>query len=60
MTELTRDLEYQRGFERAVPGKLSNEKFVGGAPAAVVDAERKKLADAQARIAILEETLGKL
>jgi valyl-tRNA synthetase len=58
--KLTKDLEYQRGFERAVLGKLSKEKFVSGAPAAVVEAERKKLADAQARIVILEETLGKL
>jgi len=58
--KITKDLEYQRGFERAVSGKLTNEKFVSGAPAAVVDAERKKLADCQARIAMLEETLAKL
>jgi valyl-tRNA synthetase len=58
--KLTKDLDYQRGFERAILGKLSNEKFVSGAPAAVVDAERKKLADAQARIAMIEESLGKL
>jgi valyl-tRNA synthetase len=58
--KLLKDLEYQRGFERAVLGKLSNERFVAGAPAAVVEAERKKLADAQARIVILEETLADL
>lgn len=58
--KLTTELEYQRGFARSVEGKLSNERFVSGAPAQVVENERKKLADAQARIAILEESLQKL
>ena len=30
--------------------KLSNERFVNNAPAAVVEAERHKLADAEAKI----------
>ncbi len=55
--KITTELEYQRGFARSVAGKLSNERFVAGAPAQVVDNERKKLADAEARIAILEESL---
>jgi valyl-tRNA synthetase len=54
------ELSYQQGFLRSVEAKLSNERFVSGAPAAVVDAERKKLADAQARIRILEDTLSQL
>jgi valyl-tRNA synthetase len=44
----------------SVEKKLSNEKFVGGAPAQVIDAERKKLADGQEKMRILEEGLAKL
>lgn len=58
--KMTEELAYQRGFVRSVEGKLSNERFVSGAPAAVVEAERKKLADGLARIAILEESLSKM
>ena len=54
------DLEYQRGFVKSIEKKLSNERFVNNAPAAVVDKERKKLADGQKRIAMLEETLVRL
>ncbi len=58
--KITTELEYQRGFARSVEGKLSNEKFVSSAPQQIVDNERKKLSDSQARIAILEESLAKL
>jgi valyl-tRNA synthetase len=54
------ELEYQRGFIRSIEGKLSNERFVSGAPAAVVENERKKMADGLARVQILEESLSKL
>jgi valyl-tRNA synthetase len=57
---LQKELDYQRGFVRSIEGKLSNEKFVSGAPAAVVDAERKKLADGVERMRILEEGIAKL
>jgi valyl-tRNA synthetase len=39
---------------------LSNDNFVKGAPEAVVDNERKKEADALAKIAVLEEKLQDL
>jgi valyl-tRNA synthetase len=58
--KMTEELGYQRGFVKSIEGKLSNERFVSGAPAQVVDNERKKLADGLARIAILEESLAKL
>jgi len=58
--KITTELEYQRGFVKSIEGKLSNERFVSSAPAAVVEAERKKLADGLSRIAMLEESLGKL
>ncbi len=58
--KLTEELEYQRGFIRSIEGKLSNERFVSSAPAAVVENERKKMADGLARVQILEESLSKL
>ncbi|MFN0216926.1 MAG: valine--tRNA ligase [Saprospiraceae bacterium] len=58
--KLEEELEYQRGFIRSIEGKLSNERFVSGAPPAVVDNERKKMADGLARVQILEESLSKL
>jgi valyl-tRNA synthetase len=54
------ELVYYRGFLAKVDGKLSNEKFVSGAPEKVVEAERRKQADAQARIRVLEEQLVSL
>ena len=40
--------------------KLSNERFVQSAPPQVVTLERKKQADAEAKIRALEERLGQL
>jgi valyl-tRNA synthetase len=58
--KLEKERDYFIGFKKAVEGKLSNERFVSGAPAAVVDAEKKKLADALAKIAAIEEQLKSL
>ncbi|KEO74704.1 valine--tRNA ligase [Anditalea andensis] len=57
---LLKEIDYTKGFLKAVAKKLSNEKFVNSAPAQVVDAERKKEADAQAKIKTMEESLAKL
>lgn len=46
------------GFLAGVEKKLSNERFVSSAPAAVVELERKKKADAETKIAALRETLN--
>ncbi len=54
------DLEYTRGFLASVDKKLSNERFVANAPEAVVANERKKQADAQSKIATLEQALQQL
>ncbi|HHB78067.1 MAG TPA: valine--tRNA ligase, partial [Saprospiraceae bacterium] len=54
------ELKRMKGFVLGIEKKLSNERFVANAPEKVVAMERKKLADGQARIAILEETLTKL
>lgn len=58
--KLQKDLDYERGFLASVEKKLANEKFVNGAPAAVVDAERRKQASALQRIAALESSLSAL
>jgi valyl-tRNA synthetase len=58
--KLEKERDYFIGFKRAVEGKLSNERFVAGAPEAVVDAEKKKLADALSKIAAIEEQLKSL
>jgi len=58
--KLQKELDHQCGFVKGIEKKLSNERFVNNAPAAVVDKERKKLADGQARIKILEESLVSL
>ena len=60
--KLEADLAHQRGFLAGVMKKLSNERFVQNAKPEVVALERKKQADAEARIATLEaalEALGK-
>jgi valyl-tRNA synthetase len=58
--KMTKELEHARGFIKSVESKLNNERFVGSAPAQVLDNERKKLADGLARVKILEESLAKI
>jgi valyl-tRNA synthetase len=57
---LLKELEYTKGFLNSVMKKLSNERFVAGAPAEVVENEKKKQADAASKIKALEEALTKL
>ncbi|UOE40640.1 valine--tRNA ligase [Chryseobacterium suipulveris] len=54
------ELKYLKGFLISVEKKLSNEKFMAGAPQQVVDNELKKQKDAQEKIALLEEKLKTL
>ena len=58
--KLEADLEYTRGFLVSVDKKLSNERFVANAPEAVVANERKKKADAESKIATMEQALKAL
>lgn len=57
---LQKEIDYLIGFAKSVNAKLSNEKFVSSAPEAVVNKERQKLADAEQKLAALQEALGKL
>ena len=57
---ITKEIDYLKGFLASVEKKLSNERFVSNAPAAVVDAERRKQADATAKIESLAASLKAL
>ncbi len=54
------ELDYTRGFLNSVEKKLANERFVNNAPEKVVALEKKKAADAQAKIDTLEKSLSNL
>ncbi|AHJ97470.1 valine--tRNA ligase [Hymenobacter swuensis] len=57
---LTKELEYAQGFRDSVLKKLANEKFVANAKPDLVERERQKLADAEAKITALEQSLAAL
>ena len=58
IARLEKEIAYLEGFKASVEKKLSNERFVNGAPEAVVNNERNKLADATSKIAALQATLS--
>jgi len=58
--KLSEELTYTQGFLKSVQGKLNNERFVDNAPEQVVAAERKKEADAKAKIETLKASLASL
>lgn len=55
--KLEEELKYTNGFLISVSKKLSNQRFVSGAPAAVVEKEQQKKADAENKIKVIEEQL---
>ncbi|SHI79907.1 valyl-tRNA synthetase [Hymenobacter daecheongensis DSM 21074] len=57
---LEKEVGYARGFRDSVLKKLSNEKFVANAKPDVLERERQKLADAEAKITALEQGLAAL
>ena len=54
------ELKHKEGFLQGVLKKLGNEKFVNNAPAAVLEMERKKQADAESIIKSLKESIAVL
>ena len=58
--KLREELKYQQGFLASVVKKLSNENFVGKAPAKVIEMERKKQSDAESKIKTIEESIAAL
>lgn len=60
IARLEKEIEKARSFAASIEKKLSNQKFVSGAPEAVVNAERVKLATQQDIIAKNEAALKEL
>ena len=60
LARLRHDIEYYEGFLASVMKKLSNERFTSKAPAAVVEGERRKQADAEQKLASLRASLASL
>ena len=58
--KIQEELKYTRGFLKSVQKKLENERFVNNAPEQVIANERKKQADAEAKIETLEKSLASL
>jgi valyl-tRNA synthetase len=58
--KLTQELQYNQGFLKSVQAKLSNEKFVAGAPEKVIEMERKKESDALSKIETLMQSIANL
>ncbi len=56
--QLQKDLEHLKNFLNSVEKKLSNENFVQNAKPEVIKLERKKKADAEAKIKIIEDSLS--
>lgn len=59
-SQLQKDLDYLKGFLASVEKKLSNERFVQNAKPEVIEIERKKKADAEEKIIVIEESLASL
>ena len=60
MTRLQKELESVENDIKIITSKLANKKFVEKAPAAVVDKEKAKIADAENKKAMLEKSIVKL
>ena len=58
LDRIGKELEKNRKFLASLEAKLSNEKFVGRAPEAVVNAEREKAAKTRDLITSLEESFA--
>ncbi len=60
IAKLQEELTYTEGFLKSVQKKLSNERFVNGAPEKVVAIEKQKEADALAKIETIKASLNSL
>jgi valyl-tRNA synthetase len=60
LSKAKEELQYQEGFVKSVSKKLENERFVNGAPADVVEREKKKLSDGISRIESLKALIDSL
>ena len=54
---LMKELDYNLGFLKSVQTKLANERFVSNAKPEIIESERKKQSDAEAKIKSIKEML---
>jgi valyl-tRNA synthetase len=57
---ITKEIAYLEGFLKSVDAKLGNEKFVANAKPELVEKERQKKADAEAKLKILQNSIAGL
>ncbi len=57
LVQAKKDLEYYQNFKKSVESKLANERFVANAKPEIIEKERQKLADADAKIKALEAVI---
>ncbi|MCC6691030.1 MAG: valine--tRNA ligase, partial [Bacteroidia bacterium] len=55
---LQKELEYSKGFLKSVQSKLANERFVTNAKPEIIQLEKQKQTDTEAKIKALEEQLA--
>ena len=60
LKRLSDELGYSKGFLKGISKKLDNRSFVNNAPEKIVNIEKKKLSDTQAKIKALEEQIKNL
>jgi len=60
IAKMQSEIDYLKGFLKSVMVKLNNERFVANAKPQIVEAEKKKQADAESKISSLEESIAAL
>ncbi|MGZ2371795.1 valine--tRNA ligase [Ancylomarina sp. YFZ004] len=60
LKKMAEELKYTQGFLMSVQKKMSNERFVNNAPAKVIEIEKKKMADAESKIKVLEDRIASM
>jgi valyl-tRNA synthetase len=60
LEDLVKEKVYYEGFVKSVMAKLSNERFVQNAKPEVVEIERKKLADANEKLTLIQNRMNQI
>lgn len=60
LEDLVKEKVYYEGFVKSVMAKLGNERFVQNAKPEVVEIERKKLADANEKLTLIQNRINQI